>query len=70
MDTAKFVFCAPLPVSAAVFTPTIAPDFRLISGPPELPALIGASVWIISPPSSDVRPDTMPRVPVNLSPQG
>ncbi len=66
----------PLPVAIWLFTPTTRPRASS-SGPPELPGLIGASVWItssiwkplgawISRPS----PDTIPAVAVRSRPNG
>ena len=64
MGTAKLVFW--LPRRTAVLMPTTLPLLRLISGPPELPGLIGASVCSISsmPANLEVMPEMMPRVPV------
>ena len=54
----------------AVFTPTTRPVSRLSRGPPELPALIGASVCSMSGPSREVTAEAMPRVPVKRNPHG
>jgi hypothetical protein len=53
----------------AVLMPTTRPVTRLISGPPELPELIGASVCNISGPRREVIAEVMPRVPVKRNPQ-
>ena len=71
IGTAKPIDCASSEIS--VLIPTTPPQ-RSTSGPPELPGLIGASVWIMgsseTPGSSRLRPLTIPRVIVWSSPIG
>ena len=64
------------PVSICAFTPITSPR-RFIKGPPELPGLMAASVWIACGiekvvKAGIVRPKalTMPRVRVPSSPKG
>ena len=45
--TAKFMFWERRSPSEAVLMPITLPVARSINGPPELPGLMGASVWII-----------------------
>src|SRR5206468_936004 len=63
MGMAKPMFWAPLSVATAVLMPITWPD-RLTSGPPELPGLMAASVWIMPVwgPIERLSPETMPRV--------
>jgi len=72
--TAKLIDCAPRMI--AVLTPTTSPR-PLSSGPPELPGLSAASVWITSGisrpvPARMLRPSalTMPAVTVCSKPSG
>src|SRR5436309_3074263 len=71
IGTAKPMDCASSEIS--VLMPTTTPQ-RSTSGPPELPGLIGASVWIIGssemPGSSRLSPLTIPRVIVCSRPIG
>ncbi len=73
LDTAKHSACAP-PI-IAVLIPTTSPDAET-SGPPELPGLSAASVWITSsinrplrPRSERPRAETTPAVTVELEPE-
>ena len=65
ISTAKFMFCARLSAALEVLMPMTSPVSRLISGPPEFPGLIGASVWIMGYPWAWLVPARMPRVAVN-----